>query len=244
MEQLMKVLALNSSPKADKGNTAVVLTPFLDGMRAAGAEVELFNLAQLQINPCHGEFNCWLRTPGECYQHDDMQMLCAKLREAAIWVFATPLYVWGVSGPMKNFMDRMMPLIEPAIELRNGHCSHPVRQPGAPAKIVLVSNCGFWEMDNFDPLLAQFKTMCDVIGFEFAGALLRPHGPALPAMQKAGRAKDVLKAAHDAGEQLVRDGRMSPETLKAVSRKLMPRALYLAISNHLFRQAQAKRQVE
>ena len=58
---------------------------------------------------------------------------------------------------MKNFMDRMMPLIEPAIELRNGHCAHPIRQSGPPAKLVLVSNCGFWEADNFDPLLAQFE---------------------------------------------------------------------------------------
>jgi multimeric flavodoxin WrbA len=237
----MKVLAVNASPKADKGNTALVLHPFLDGMRAAGADVELVNLARIEINPCHGEFNCWLRTPGKCYQQDDMQALVPKMREAAIWVFATPLYVWGVAGPMKNFMDRMMPLIEPAIELRHDHCSHPIRQEGPPAKLVLVSNCGFWEMDNFDPLLAQFKTLCDIIGFEFAGALLRPHGPALPSMIKLGRGQAVLQAAHDAGEQLVRDGRMSPETLDAVSRKLMPRALYLGISNHLFRQAQKNR---
>lgn len=32
----MKVLAINSSPKMDKGNTAMILTPFLEGMREAG----------------------------------------------------------------------------------------------------------------------------------------------------------------------------------------------------------------
>src|SRR5512146_583672 len=172
----MKVLALNSSPKMDKGNTALVLTPFLEGMRAAGAEVELFYSAQLTISPCQGEFNCWLKSPGKCYQEDDMQMLHERLREASVWVFATPVYVWGVAGPMKNVMDRLIPLIEPTISMRHGHCSHPIRQKGAPPKIVLVCNCGFWEMDNFDPLLVQFKAMCDIIGFEFAGALLRPHG--------------------------------------------------------------------
>lgn len=38
----MKVPAINSSPKMDKGNTALILAPFLEGMREAGAEVELF----------------------------------------------------------------------------------------------------------------------------------------------------------------------------------------------------------
>ena len=37
----MKVIAFNSSPRMDKGNTALILNPFLEGMREAGAEVEL-----------------------------------------------------------------------------------------------------------------------------------------------------------------------------------------------------------
>ena len=75
----MKVLALNSSPMMGKGNTALILTPFLDGMREAGAEVELFYTKKLKINPCQGEFNCWLKTPGVCWQNDGMQMLIPKL---------------------------------------------------------------------------------------------------------------------------------------------------------------------
>ena len=38
----MKVIAINSSPNMDKGNTAAILNPFLDGMKEAGAEVELY----------------------------------------------------------------------------------------------------------------------------------------------------------------------------------------------------------
>ena len=43
----MKVIALNASPKMDKGNTALIITPFLEGMREAGAEVELFYTKKL-----------------------------------------------------------------------------------------------------------------------------------------------------------------------------------------------------
>ena len=86
----MKVLAFNCSPKMNKGNTALILNPFLEGMREAGAEVELFYTKKLKINPCQGEGNCGFKTPGECFQKDDMQMLYPKLRDADIWVFAPP----------------------------------------------------------------------------------------------------------------------------------------------------------
>lgn len=233
----MKVLAFNCSPMMEKGNTAVILGPFLDGLREAGAEVELFYTKKLNINPCQGEFNCWLKTPGRCFQDDDMQLLHPKLREADVWVFATPVYVWGVSGPMKNLMDRIIPLAEPFIVLRNGHCSHPVRPDLKGPKIVLVSNCGFWEMDNFDPLLVQMETLCRIIGWEFAGALLRPHGPALPAMLKMGApVSDVLEAAKEAGRQLGASGVISPATLKIVSRQLLPLEVYLQVANQEFRE--------
>ncbi len=38
---MVQVLAINSSPLMDKGNTALILDPFLEGMKEAGAEVEL-----------------------------------------------------------------------------------------------------------------------------------------------------------------------------------------------------------
>lgn len=237
----MKVLAINCSPKTDKGNTALILKPFLDGMRDAGAEVEVVYTKKLNINPCHGEFNCWVKSPGDCFQDDDMQMLNAKLSAARIWVFATPVYVDGVSGPMKNLMDRLIPRAVPFIELRDGHCRHPRREEEKVEKIALVSNCGFWEMDNFDPLLVHMEAACRNFGAEFAGALLRPHGPALAAMLEAGApVGDVVDAAREAGRQLIEDGKMKEETLRAVSRELMPLRNYLDTVNDLFRQALQK----
>ena len=95
----------------DKGNTALILNPFLEGMREAGTGVELFYTRKLDIKPCTGEFNCWLKTPGKCYQYDDMNMLLPKIREADIMVFAIPVYVEGVTGTMKNLIDRKLPRV-------------------------------------------------------------------------------------------------------------------------------------
>jgi len=106
----MKVLAINSSPLGRKGNTEIILEGFLGGLQEAGAEVEKVYTKELDIGPCLGKLACWIKTPGKCCQQDDMALLLEKLAEADIWVFATPLYWDGVTGPLKNLFDRMLPL--------------------------------------------------------------------------------------------------------------------------------------
>ncbi len=236
----MQVVAINGSPNMDKGNTALLLGPFLEGMREGGAEVELFYTKKLDIHPCQAEFNCWLKTPGKCFQHDDVPLLLPKLARADVWVLATPVYAAGIAGPLKNLLDRTLPLGQPFFELRDGHCRHPRREGDRRSKLVLVSNCGFWEMDNFDAVLAHMKALSENMGSEFSGALLRPHGPALRRMKEMGLpVDDVFEGARRAGRQLAEEGRMSPETLKVISRELLPRETYIQIVNQKFQEALA-----
>ena len=234
---MVQVLAINGSPNMDKGNTALVLGPFLEGMDQAGARVELFYTKKLQINPCQGEFACWFKTPGRCFQPDDMQMLLPKIQAADIWVLAGPLYVDGLTGPLKNLLDRFIPIGQPIIELREGRCRHPARQGTKTGKLVLVSNCGFWEMENFDPLLAHIEAVCKNVNREFAGALLRPHGHVLRIMHEKGMpVDDVFDAARQAGRQLIADGKMSADTLARISRPLMPQEMYVQTANQHIKQ--------
>ncbi len=233
----MKVVAINSSPKMEESNTSLILDPFLEGTREAGAEVELFYTKALKVNPCRGDFICWFKTPGKCIHKDDMQMLLPKLAGADVWVFATPVYFDGITGSMKNVIERMLPLVEPFYELRDGHCRHPRRTGTKSGRIVLVSNCGFWEMDNFDPLLVHMKKICKNADREFAGALLRPHGTGMRWMLQEGiPIDDIFAAAKKAGRQLAADGRMSPEILQAVSRNLMSLEQQMQGANQFFQQ--------
>jgi len=222
----------------DKGNTALILSPFIEGMMEEGAEVDLQYVKRLKINPCQGEKNCWLKTPGECLQKDHMNAIYPKLRQADIIVFAIPVYVDGMPGPMKTLIDRLIPLIEPYVELREGHCRHTVPEGHKHAKAVLVSTCGFWEMYNFDPLVMHMKAICKNTFWEYAGALLRPHSGALWYMLKKGMpVQDVIEAARKAGRELVRRGRMEEETLKAVSRELVPLETFVEKMNRDFKRA-------
>jgi multimeric flavodoxin WrbA len=233
----MKVLAINSSPRKEKGNTAVILNPFLEGIKEMGAEVELFYTGDLKIKPCNGDLNCWTRIGGKCGQNDDMATLDPKIREADVLVLASPLYCDGVTGPMKTLMDRTAPEVQPFIEIRDGHTRHPLQENVKRSKIVLVSNCGFWEKDNFDPMVAHIKAYCKNANAEFAGALLRPHGEFLKAMRDMGLpVNDVIDAAKEAGRQIARDGKMSQDTLNTISRELLSRDAFVEKGNQYFKE--------
>lgn len=241
----MRVLAINGSPNMDRGNTALVLAPFLEGIEEGGAEVELVHASKLRVKPCSGEFGCWIGTPGRCIHQDDMEALLPKLAEADVLVLATPVYVDGITGSLKNILDRFIPLAYPFFELRAGHCRHPLRHGVDGGKLVLVSNCGFWEMDNFDPLVAHMKALSLNMGREYAGALLRPHGPALRGMLERGmKVGDVLDAAREAGRQLVERGCMARETLDTVGRELLPLESYVHILNGFFEEALARMEAD
>ena len=235
---MKRALVINGSPHMDRGNTALVLDPFVDGMREAGAEVEIVYTKKLRVRPCEGDYACWFKTPGKCFQKDDMEPLLPAVARADILVFATPVYVDGVTGPLKNFMDRLIAIGHPAFEMREEHCRHAPRERLEGSALALVSNCGFWELDNFDPMLVHMKAVAKNLDRAFAGALLRPHGGALrPMLEGEVAARDILEAAKEAGGEVVRDGRMSERSMSVVCRELLPRERYVEIANARMRQA-------
>lgn len=232
----MRVIAFNASPRMEKGNTALILNPFLEGMQEARADVERFHLAQLKIAPCRGCFTCWLRTPGECIQKDDMEWILPKVRAADVIVYASPIYCHGIAGPLKILMDRMVALASPFIEAVEGRTRH-LPAPGEKRhRFVFVSTCGLWGMENFDAALAHMKAVTRDPPAEFAGALLRPHGEALRALLRMGApVQDVIEAAREAGRELARTGSIPPSTLQTVSRELLPMEAYIQMVNDSFR---------
>jgi len=234
----VKAIVINASPNMDRGNTAVILTPFIEGMKEAGAQVEIVYTSKMQINPCQAEHGCWFRTPGVCFQNDDMKWFLPRYAESDTLVVATPLYTHGMPGPLKNLLDRLISTGLPFIEVHDGHCRHPRREDVKVTHMALVSSCALWEIDNFDLLVAHTKAVAEAAGISFAGALLRPHGPILKAMIEAGRPfPDILEAAKEAGRELVATGSMPASALKIVSKPLLPQEIYVKMANEKVTQA-------
>jgi len=213
----LRVFAVNSSPRGNKGNTAKLLNQLLEGIKDAGAETYAVNLFDKDIKYCTGCYTCWFKTPGRCVQQDDMNSLLKDVSESDILVLATPVYVYSMNGLMKTFLDRMLPLALPQTEIHDGFMRHPLRDGVRYSKIALVSTCGQWGLSNFDPLVAHIETLCKYRGKELVAALLRPHA----ALLFNPLSEDVLKAAREAGYQLVKNGSISRVMLERVSQQLI-----------------------
>ena len=227
----MKVVAINSSPRKNKGLTANILRPFLEGIREGNADIDLFYTKDLTINHCLSCYQCWTKTPGKCNQKDDMAVILPKFRNADVWVFASPIYCDGITGSMKTLIDRLIPLLKPFTELRDGRCRHPMREDVKPGKVVYVSSAAWWKMENFDPMITYFKAFCNNYSREFAGALLRPHSVALVPLRKEPVFEDISSAAKKAGNQIITQGKISQEFLSTISQELMPQDSYIDVIN-------------
>jgi multimeric flavodoxin WrbA len=222
-----KAVAINGSPRMERGNTAMVLNPFIEGMKDAGFEVELFYASRLKVKPCTcGSMYCWFERPGECVIKDNMELLYPKLREADVLVLATPIYI-PLPGDMQDIINRLCPLLNPVLEFRKGRTRAILRKDVRIRTIALVCTGDWWEKGNSGTVVRIVKELAAGTSVKFAGAVLRPHASL---MRRGGEltqdGKAVVDAARRAGYELVKDGVMRRETLKAISRPLISRAKF------------------
>jgi len=217
----MRILAVNGSPRGAKGNTERIVQPFLAGTREAGAETEVIYLKDKEIKHCQGCFSCWTETPGVCIHKDDMPDLLEVVRQADVLVFATPLYIYTVSGLMKDFMDRTLPLAQPYILHRGDQFIHPPRYPENRAdKFVLISNAGFPERHHFSGLEETFRRFTSSSETELAGMICCAGGELLHQEELQDELAWYLEAAKRAGREIVEQGRISEETQAVLNRPL------------------------
>jgi len=218
----VRATAINGSPQKDGGTTALVLNPFLAGMRSAGAQVDLMYARDMRIRPCDGDFSCWFATPGRC-RYRDMDDALSQLRESSIWVFGIPLFL-PMPGEVQNLLNRLMPLYRGSLRVVEGRRMYAQRESGLRLKrMVLVSSCAFWGLENFDKLVHPMQEIATAADAEFAGALLRPHSGVFARLLKTGdeAASQLVAAASDAGRDLVQNGTISHDALETVRTPLV-----------------------
>jgi multimeric flavodoxin WrbA len=105
-----KILVLKSSPRLN-GNSAALAEQTAAGARDAGAQVNVFSLHDMDIQPCDACDSC-RETDGICVIGDDMQVLYPKLEEADAVILASPIYWFTINAQMKAFIDRWYALVK------------------------------------------------------------------------------------------------------------------------------------
>ena len=229
----MRITVFNGSPRTENGNTHWIVREFAAGAEEVGATVENIFLAEQDFRPCEGCFACWKRTPGTCMYTDDMAELLGKFPASDLVVFATPLYVDNVSGIMKLFMDRLIPLADPHFRKDGeGECIHPTRNATVP-KIAVISNSGFPEQTHFQVLRLLFRRVARNFQSELVAEIYRGAGEMLSS--KNPLLKPLLvryaKLLQQAGREVVETGRLSEKTQESLERPLVPDGLYIKGAN-------------
>lgn len=219
----MKITIFNGSPRGKNGNTQVMIEALLEGARSAGAKVENICLVYENIKQCTGCFGCWSATPGKCVLHDDMAGLLKKFLASDIVGLATPLYTGTMTGLLKNFLDRMLPLATPQIHKNaDGSFYHEGRISAYPS-IICISNAGFPGKNNFDLLhnvFSLYRPIAEI--YRNAGELLRTEYPFVAEY------KQVL---FQAGKELATAKSITPETMAALERDMISDDEYMQGAN-------------
>lgn len=102
-----KILIISSSPRKS-GNSETLAAAFAKGAQETGNEVETVYLREKQYGFCKGCLAC--QKSGRCVIKDDAVEIAAKMHDADVLAFATPVYYYSVSGQLKTILDRANPL--------------------------------------------------------------------------------------------------------------------------------------
>ena len=105
----MKIIGICGSPRKG-GNSAAMLDAALKGATENGAEVERFDLFDLQYSGCRSCFAC-KRLGGEsfgrCALRDDLTTVLDRILNADAVILSTPLYFGEVPGAVRNLFERL-----------------------------------------------------------------------------------------------------------------------------------------
>lgn len=229
----MKILAVNASYRGDKGHTRFLIDKLLAGAMAAGAECQVATLARLRINRCLACGQC--QTPEHFLKcvHDDQDDVAAVFRQMAaadILVYATPVYVFGLSGLLKTFFERFYSRgnSRDLSVSQSGLMFHHVDRALCSKPFVTLVCCDNLENETPRNVLSYFRTFSSFMDAPQVGVLVRNggllsgHGRDPQCEKRVPKILDVYAAYEQAGAELVTDGRIRRATERRANQEIVP----------------------
>ena len=113
---MKKVIVISTSLRHGS-NSDMLADQFVAGAKAAGNNVEKISLVGKNIQFCKGCMGC--QKLGRCVIKDDVNDIMAKVLDADVVCWATPIYYYEMSGQMKTLIDRMNAMYEQDYRFRD-----------------------------------------------------------------------------------------------------------------------------
>ena len=218
----MNVLLLRGNPRKD-GYTAYLTNLFLQGLHSTDASVTDVDLPARSIRPCDGCYACWTASPGRCKFRDDMDDLLEAVYAADVIVAATPLYYYAMSGAMKVFFERTLPVTQPGFDRGpSGLVRNALTRPDRWDKSLIGLVAGALKSEkNFGACVRTFELIADGLHMRNGGVLIRPESYLLQFELSKPKTVKVIEAAFiQAGRQAGLTGHVPADLLEKAATPL------------------------
>lgn len=177
----MKIVILEGAP-IKRVRLICWAEQFIKGAEEAGHNVEILDVAHMDMHPCIGCEHCGMN--GACVHNDDNDIIRDALLGSDMVVFVTPIYYFGMSAQLKMVIDRFY--------------SYTIKLSAKHLKAALITAA--WDSnDDVMPYTAEhYKKICRYMNFEDCGMVLGT-GCGSPSMTRGSRHMD---AAYRLGKSL------------------------------------------
>ncbi len=166
---MKKICILKASPRK-KGNTYSLLKPVVDTLETKGVSCREFDLYEMEILPCLACRGCqkdW--SAANCVRRDDMGPIFEAVMESDLILFASPIYAWYCTAPLKAAMDRMVYAFNKYYGAEKG----PAIWAGK--SVAILTTCGYKVEKGTDLFEEGVKRYCKHSGLHYIGMLAERH---------------------------------------------------------------------
>ena len=159
------IVVFRGSPRP-KGNTNSLTDVVVPLLRDAGHKVLDFDLTQMDLHPCTSCRECqkdWNTV--SCVQKDDFQTIAEAVCESDLMIFASPIYSWYCTPPMKTLLDRMVY----AFNMYYGDTRGPSLWKGKA--VALITTCGYPPEKGADLFEEGIRRYCKHSQLQYMGMI-------------------------------------------------------------------------
>ena len=167
---MKKVIILNGSPRKNF-NTAKLLKEAQRGAESVGAEVEYFNLYDLNYKGCLSCFACKRKnatTNCVCAIKDDLRPVLEKCIQADSIIIGSPVYFSYPTGEFRSFIERLLfPVHTYLVDKETGGLKS-LRPKTIPVGVIFTMNCPKDWMEKYNyPIILEdnVKSLEHVMGY-------------------------------------------------------------------------------
>ena len=165
----MKTCILMASPRKE-GNTAVLTKVFCSELDRLNEEFTYYHLYDMNIDGCIACRRCQQDRSGfNCFRNDDMQQIAEDILDSDIILFATPIYSWYCTPPLKAVMDRLVY----GMNKYYGETKGPAIWAGK--RLAAVTTCGYPPEKGSDIFEEGLKRYCKHSELVFCGMITERH---------------------------------------------------------------------